>query len=98
MAAPSTGFVNALYSWAQGNTERITQLTDERDALVAAVLSGGKPVVTLITAALNGKNFTGLSALDVPEKLAVLNDVLVMLGEVCAVPSATFASFYRIQR
>ena len=97
----STGTVNALVTWASGNSDRIAQLTAERDALVAAFLSGGKSGSAITAASGNGKSFTFLPTASREEKLSVLTNVLTQLGAIPAgtgAPSISYGNFSGIER
>ena len=97
----STGLVTALVAWATGDDARIAQLTAERDALVAAFLSGGKAASTLISASANGKSFAFDPSMTREDKLALLTAVLKQLGEIdesTLAPTAIYGSFRDIAR
>ena len=97
MSAPS--IVNALVVWATGDRQRIDTIKADRDACVAAVLNGGKSVANLISASLNGKSFSGITTLDLAEKLSLFTSVLIDLGEVVnPLPSGFTGNFSLISR
>lgn len=92
------GLVNALYQWAKGDEENIASLVAERDAVVAAMLSGGKASLTINSGSVNGKTFGGLVNLSREDKLTLLTAVLERLGEIVAEPEITFADFQTLVR
>ena len=101
MIAPGT--VNALVAWADSadaptRTARIAQLTAERDALVAAFLSGGEAGTTVTSVSGNGKTVGLIQNATPEEKLAVLSNVLTQLGEILARPSVSYGNFSGIER
>jgi hypothetical protein len=96
-----TGLVNALVAWASDATlgaARIVLLKAERDTLVELFLSGGKAASTLTTAAANGKSFAWSVNLSREDKLAVITQVLALLGEAPVRPSVSYANFSGLER
>lgn len=96
------GIVNALVAWASGDEGRIAQLVAERDALVAAFLgTGGQATGTMTSLSANGKAFTFMASCTQDEKLSVLTNILIQLGEIDAAvlsPSVTYGNFADIVR
>lgn len=96
-AAPS--IVNALASWARGDSERIEKLKADRDAIAGAIMNGAKSTLVLTSGSQNGKSFTALASLSLTDKLELFHSVLVLLGEITDDrPTITFAAFDRLQR
>jgi hypothetical protein len=94
------GIVNALVTWATGDDSRIAQLTDRRDAIVLAILSGDPSAVAgFMAVTLNGKNAQFFQGISVPEQLTILTSVLESLGAVDPAPATiSYGNFSCITR
>ena len=97
---------SALVAWAYKdattkNPERIAWLKEQRDALVAAQFSGGESASSLINAAGAGKTAGFQIDLSGPDKLDLITDALLILGEIPAIAQPvilTHAGFAGLER